>query len=78
VRPTFDSGLGDQHRIRDRFLLHRRPGAAEDGTTQEKGDPTEVMEFPRHISHPVEDFMEVADEAILPYHLFFGGDLRGS
>jgi hypothetical protein len=56
VRPAFDGGLGQQQRIRHRFLLHRRPSAAEDGTAQENDDPTDVMEFPRHVSHPAEDF----------------------
>jgi hypothetical protein len=75
---AFDGRFSYQQRIGRRLLLDRRPGAAEQRTSQEEGDTRDVPEFPRHISHPTEAFMEVADEAILPCHLFFGGDLCDS
>jgi hypothetical protein len=57
-------------------LLYRRLGAAEDRSTDKEDDPTEFTEFPRHVSFPVESFVEVPDEAILPHQLFFGGRWR--
>lgn len=77
VRSAFDGRLGYQHRVRDRLLLYRRLGAAEDRTVAKEDDPSDVPEFPRHVSLPAESFVEVPDKAILPYHLFFGGNSCG-
>lgn len=58
-------------------MLHCRLGAAEDRSTHDKGDPTDVPEFPRHISLPDNSCLEMLDKGNLPYHLFFGDDLPG-
>jgi hypothetical protein len=52
-------------------LLHRCLGTAEDRASENQGGPSDVSEFPRHVSPhiPAESALEVSGYAILPHRL---------